>query len=141
MPPVDLHLLGTKTAAIADRRHGVSDRPQRRHREIGRLDDGVDVTRRLFDSDSVGLGFGKPQPAGDFAHNLLLTFAVHRLTFDHREASSTFLADILQMGHLSALLEDGGSAFTQQFGLQAVRSTCGDPDLGVKGCGFPSHSP
>src|SRR5271155_1719202 len=78
MPPVDTHLLGTKTAAIADRSYGASNRPQRRHREIGRLDDGVDVTTRLFNCDSAGRGLSKPQPAADFAQNLLLTFAVHR---------------------------------------------------------------
>ena len=78
MSPVDTHLLGTKTASFADGSHGASDRPQRRHREIGCLDDGVDVTRRLFYRDA-GRGFGRSQPAGDFAQNLLLTFAVHRL--------------------------------------------------------------
>ena len=77
MPSVDAYLLGAKTAAFADRSHGASDRPQRRRREIGRLDDGVDVARRLFDCDGAGLGFGKPQPAGDFAQYLLLTFVVH----------------------------------------------------------------
>src|SRR5215472_1937409 len=37
MPPVDAHLLGTKTAAFADRSHGGSDCTQRGDREIGRL--------------------------------------------------------------------------------------------------------
>ena len=91
MPPVDTYPLGTKTATFADRSHGASERPQRRHREIGRLDDGVDVTRRLFDYDSVGLGFRKPQPAGDFAQYLLLTFAVHRRPSTTMKAPSLIL--------------------------------------------------
>src|SRR5262249_24441234 len=78
MPPIDTYLLGAKTAAIANPSHGPSDLPQRRHREIGYLNNGVDVTGRLFDYDSAGRGFGKPQPAGNFAHNLKLTFVVHR---------------------------------------------------------------
>jgi hypothetical protein len=78
MPPIDTYLLGAKTAAIANRSHGASDRPQCRHREIGYLKNGVDVTGRLFDYDSAGRGCGKPQPAGNFAHNLKLTFVVHR---------------------------------------------------------------
>ena len=89
MPSVDTYLLGAKTAAFADRSHGASDRPQRRRREIGRLDDGVDVTRRLFDYDGAGRWFGKPQPAGDLAQHLLLTFAVHCRPFDHN-GSKTF---------------------------------------------------
>jgi hypothetical protein len=59
MPPIDTHLLGTKTAAFADRSHGAPDRPERRNCEIGRLDDGFDVTGRLFDCDSAGSGFRK----------------------------------------------------------------------------------
>jgi hypothetical protein len=60
MPPVDTHLLVAKTASFADDSHGASNGSQRRHREIGRLDSGVDVTRRLFDRDSAGRGFDKP---------------------------------------------------------------------------------
>src|SRR6516165_7901855 len=51
MPPVDAHLLRTKTTSFADRSDGGSDRPQCRHREICRFDYGIDVTRRLFDCD------------------------------------------------------------------------------------------
>jgi hypothetical protein len=38
MPPVDVHLLGAKASALADRYHGSSERTQRSYRKIRRLE-------------------------------------------------------------------------------------------------------
>jgi hypothetical protein len=67
MPPVDVHLLGAKTSAFADRCYGASDRTQRSCREIRRLDNRVDVAGRLFHFDCARFGLSNTQPAGNCA--------------------------------------------------------------------------
>jgi hypothetical protein len=78
MPPVDVHLLGAKTSALADLYHGASDRAQRSYRKIRRLDDRVDVAGRLFHYDCARFRLRKTQPTGNRTQHLLLTLAVHR---------------------------------------------------------------
>ena len=78
MPPVDVHLLGAKASALADRYYGASERTQRSYRKIRRLDNRVDVAGRLFHYDCARFGRRKTQPTGNRTQHLLLTLAVHR---------------------------------------------------------------
>jgi hypothetical protein len=82
MSTIDFHQLFAKATALAHQCDDAAEGTHHRRGEICRLDDGVDLARRLLDLDGIPCHLGHCKASGYLYQDLLLTFAIHHGTFE-----------------------------------------------------------